>query len=235
MGVAMMIEPTNMAANIPTLLQNVPQSWLIQPQGMLHQEKQLPQSIFSQPDQRQKRNIENRNDRPGDSGYHVLLQQPRHHNRRDCWGWIQRKEAGKDTNGEAGCDLVGCSIEVRQLVPDLAESLFQGDSCHSSERVAGTRHITGDLTVMQVNHTPRPLHDLRIMGGINESRAMSAIEFFHHFEQSGRRHRVEIRRGLVSQDQRRLRDHGSRHRHPLLLPAGQVAGPAMFKVGKSDF
>ena len=88
---------------------------------------------------------------------------------------------------------------------------------------------------MQANQPPRPLHDLRIMGGINESRAVSAIELFHHFEESGRRHRVEIRRGLVRQDQRRLGDHGSRHRHPLLLPAGQLAGTTMFKAGKADF
>ena len=73
------------------------------------------------------------------------------------------------------------------------------------------------------------------MGGIDESGVVSAIELFHHFEESGRSGRVKIRRGLVRQDQRRLSDHGSRHRHPLLLPARQLAGSAMFKVGKTDF
>ena len=97
------------------------------------------------------------------------------------------------------------------------------------------RHITDDLTVTQANQPPRPLHDLRIMGGIDESRAVSAIELFHHFEESGRRHRVEIRRGLIRQDQRRFADHGSRHRHPLLLSAGQLAGTTIFKAGETDF
>ena len=97
------------------------------------------------------------------------------------------------------------------------------------------RHVTDDLTVTQSDQPVRPLHDLRVMGGINESRAVSAIELFHHFEESGRRHRVEIRRGLIRQNQRRFGDHGSRHRHPLLLPAGQRAGATIFKAGKTDF
>ncbi len=73
------------------------------------------------------------------------------------------------------------------------------------------------------------------MGGIDESRAVSAIELFHHFEESGRRRRVKIRRGLIRQNQRRLGDHGARHRHPLLLSAGQLAGATMFKAAKTDF
>jgi hypothetical protein len=114
--------------NIPPLLQNVPQSGLIQRHWMLHRENQVPQLIFSQPYQGQKREIENRSRRPGDSGDHVPLQQPRHNDCSDCWGWIQRNETGKDADGEASSDLVRCGIEVRQLLPNLSGSLFQGDS-----------------------------------------------------------------------------------------------------------
>jgi hypothetical protein len=118
--------------NIPTLLQNVSQPCLIQRHWMLHRENQIPQSIFSQPHQRQKRGIKNRHRRPGDGGHHVPLQQPRPNGRREYWGWIQGKETGKDTDGEASSDLVGSSIEVRQLLLHLSDALFQGDSCHSS-------------------------------------------------------------------------------------------------------
>jgi hypothetical protein len=33
--------------------------------------------------------------------------------------------------------LVGCGIEVRQLLPNLPGSLFQGDSCHCSGSALG--------------------------------------------------------------------------------------------------
>ncbi len=59
----------------------------------------------------------------------------------------------------------GGALRCDSLCQNLAESLFQGISGHGSERAAGLRHITGDLTVMQANQPPRPLHDLRIMGG----------------------------------------------------------------------
>lgn len=82
------------------------------------------------------------------------------------------------------------------------------------------RRITCYLTVAQANPSVRPLHDLRIMGGKDESRIVSTIELFHHIEESGTGGRVKIRRGLVRQDQRRFGDHGPSHGNPLLLPAG---------------
>lgn len=118
--------------NVPPRLQHVPQSRLIQRHWMLHRENQLPQSIFRQPYQGQKREIENRSRRPGDSGDHVPLQQPGHKDRRDSRGGIQRKETGEDADGEAGSDLVGCGIEVLQLLPNFPDSLFEGESCHCS-------------------------------------------------------------------------------------------------------
>jgi len=145
--------------NIPTLLQNLPQPCMIQRQRMPHRENQLPQSIFSEPDEWQKRNIENRRDCTGDSSYYVPLQQPRHRGRHDDWGWIQRQKTGKDADGEASRNLVRPGIEVLQLLPNLSDSFFQGDSAHDSERLAGMRHITGDVTVTHVYQPPRPLHD----------------------------------------------------------------------------
>src|SRR5437899_1979606 len=126
---------------------------------MPYRENQLPQSIFSQPDERQKRHIENRSYRPGDRGYLVPLQQPHHHGRYDEWGWIQRQKTGKDADGEASRNWVRSGIDVLQLLPNLSDSLFRGDSGHGSERVAGMRHITGDLAVTHANQPPRPLHD----------------------------------------------------------------------------
>ena len=45
------------------------------------------------------------------------------------------------------------------------------------------RRIAGDLTVAQANPTARPLHDLRIVGGKDECRAVLTIELFHHIEE----------------------------------------------------
>jgi hypothetical protein len=44
------------------------------------------------------------------------------------------------------------------------------------------RHITDYLTVSQTEQPVSPLHDLKIMGGKDESRTGSAIELFHHIE-----------------------------------------------------
>jgi len=82
------------------------------------------------------------------------------------------------------------------------------------------RHVAGDLAVAHSYQPPCPFHDLRIVGGIDKCRAVITIELFHDLEESGRRHRVQVRRGLVRQNQSRLGNHGPRHRNALLLPAG---------------
>ena len=48
------------------------------------------------------------------------------------------------------------------------------------------------------------------------------------------RHRVEVAGRLVGQDQRRLGDQRPRHRDPLLLTAGQLAGPVLDPVAEAD-
>ena len=98
-----------------------------------------------------------------------------------------------------------------------------------------THIVTYYLTVSQTDHTMSPLHDLRIVGGKNESRAGGAIETFHHVEKGDSSGRVQIRCGLVRQNERRFRDHGASDGNPLLLPAGQLRRTTIFKAREADF
>ena len=94
--------------------------------------------------------------------------------------------------------------------------------------------VTHYLTVSQTDQTVRPFHDLRIVGGKNESRTGGTIETFHHVEKRDSSGRVQIRCGLVRQNERRFRDHGAGHGNPLLLPSGQLRRTPIFKALKAD-
>ena len=79
------------------------------------------------------------------------------------------------------------------------------------------------------------LHDLRIMGGEEEGGTGSAIELFHHIEESDSRGGVQIRGGFIGQNERRLGDHRASDGDSLLLTTGQIGGAAIFKTSETDF
>lgn len=78
------------------------------------------------------------------------------------------------------------------------------------------------------------LHDLRIMRGKEKGRTRRTVEVLHHVEERYSRGRVQIRRGLVRQDERRLCDHRSSDGDSLLLTAGQLGWASIFKTGEAD-
>ncbi len=80
-----------------------------------------------------------------------------------------------------------------------------------------------------------PFHDLGIMGGKDESRTGNTIEMFHHIEEGDSSGRVQIRRWLIRQNERRFCNHGASHGNPLLLPTGQLRWTTIFEAGEADF
>src|SRR5271167_1901903 len=73
------------------------------------------------------------------------------------------------------------------------------------------------------------------MGRKEESRTGSAIETFHHIEQGNSSGRIQVRRGLIRQNERRLCNHSASHSDSLLLPAGQLCWTTIFEAGEADF
>ena len=61
--------------------------------------------------------------------------------------------------------------------------------------------------------------------------AVQLVEQAHHV---AGRHRVEVAGRLVGQDQVGVGHQGPGHGHPLLLAAGQLAGPVVDPVGQAD-
>ena len=77
------------------------------------------------------------------------------------------------------------------------------------------------------------IDDGRIVGGHNDRRpgAIDAIQQLHDALGRGR---VEVARGLIRDEHRRLVDKGSRDCDPLLFAAGELIGHALLFALKSD-
>ena len=58
---------------------------------------------------------------------------------------------------------------------------------------------------------------------------------FHHIEESDSRGGVQVRRGLIRENERRFGNHRASNGDPLLLTAGQLRWATIFKTSESDF
>src|SRR5208283_3654492 len=85
----------------------------------------------------------------------------------------------------------------------LNENLTASDGvsvCRHDRPVTVVPLVACYLTVSKTDQTARPLHNLRVMGGKDESRSSGTIEAFHYIEQRDSGGRVQIRRGFIRQD-----------------------------------
>ncbi len=80
-----------------------------------------------------------------------------------------------------------------------------------------------------------PFHNLGIMRGKDEGRTSNTIEMFHHIEEGDSSGRVQIRRGLICQNECGFCNHGASHGNPLLLPARQLRRATILQAGEANF
>src|SRR6185369_15575244 len=77
-------------------------------------------------------------------------------------------------------------------------------------------------------------HDPGVVGGEDERGAALAVEAAHEIDDLAPGGAVEVRRGLVGQDQRGLADQRAGDGHALLLAARQLAGAVACALAEPD-
>ena len=77
-------------------------------------------------------------------------------------------------------------------------------------------------------------HHPRVVGREDEGRPVAAVDLLHESHDRLAGDRVEVGGGLVGENDHRVGHQGSRHRHPLALPAGELVRPVMGAVGEAD-
>ena len=78
------------------------------------------------------------------------------------------------------------------------------------------------------------IQDERIMAREQEGDALILIQALHQFKQARSGGGVQIRRGLVGQDDARPAGNGSGDGHPLLLPAAHLKRALVGQIAESD-
>lgn len=80
--------------------------------------------------------------------------------------------------------------------------------------------IGRDAPVDETHHAIRPLEKARVVRGEEERETELAVEAPHQVDDLARVPRVEVRSGLVGENQKRAVDDGAGHGHALPLAAG---------------
>ncbi len=92
--------------------------------------------------------------------------------------------------------------------------------------------LRADPSILQADHIRSAFDDGRIVGGDEKGGSVLAVEPAQQFDQGFAGDGIEVGRGLVGQHD--VRPGGERPRHPLLLPARELTGPARPQAGEID-
>src|ERR1035437_3760897 len=99
----------------------------------------------------------------------------------------------------------------------------------------GAAHLVADqLAIVELdNALAQLIYDPVVVSGHHDrgSGAVDPVQQAHDLQARGR---VEVARGLVGQQNRRLVDEGPRDRHPLLLASGELVRQPLLLVGETD-
>src|SRR5262245_41969239 len=113
------------------------------------------------------------------------------------------------------------TLSMVRMVRRLLRNRFTTTS--ENRFMASPRRSVGQHALVEVQHPAGALGGVRIVGDHDDGLLELAIEPLEQLEDLFPRLAVEVAGRLVGQQQRRIAHDGARDRHPLLLPAGELA------------